>query len=51
MLTLFLLIKSQQQQKNYKDSENADSFTSVTYDVWSWPYTKVDEIYVIRCPF
>ena len=36
---------------NKKHPENADTSTSVTFDldVWPWPYIKVKKAYVIRC--
>ena len=40
-----------EKKNNKKHLENADTSTSVTFDLdmWPWPYFKVKKAYVIRC--
>ena len=41
------LIVVRLQNENKKHSENADTFTSVTFDMCCWPYDKVKNAEVI----
>ena len=47
------LLTTENEKKDKKHSENADTSMSVTFDlyVWPWPYFKVKNTYVIRCRF
>ena len=54
VLHLFVLPDTQTKcNENKKHSENADTSTSLTFDleVWPWPHFKVKKAYVIRSRF
>ena len=49
--TLLSFIEKNNKGKNKKHSKNADTSTSLTFDlvVWPWPFVKVKKADVIRC--
>ena len=48
-----LWVSNRRMIENKKHSDNADTSTSVTFDlvVWPWPFVKVKKTDVIRCRF
>ena len=49
LVTQFSVLLQNEKKSNKKHSENADTSTSVTFDLDVWLYFKVKKAYVIRC--